>query len=165
MDDVEWSEQSAGNCTIARTLDIVGEKWTLLILRDAYSGLRRFDDFQRHIGVSRPVLCQRLAKLVDEGLLVRVPYREPGARERHEYRLTEKGLALYPALIALMQWGDRYLADPEGPPRILEHRDCGAPVHVQLACDDGHVVETARAVRARPGPSAHRLPAPTPTPA
>ncbi|MEU7000287.1 helix-turn-helix domain-containing protein [Nonomuraea sp. NPDC046570] len=144
----------AENCSIARTLDVVGEKWTFLVLREAFSGVRRFADMQAITGAPRQVLSARLARLVDEGLLRKVPYREPGQRQRDEYRLTEKGLDLYPLLIALMHWGDRYLADAAGPPMELTHRDCGAPVEQFLRCADGHEVGGPREVTARPGPGA-----------
>jgi DNA-binding HxlR family transcriptional regulator len=139
-------------CSVARTLGIVGEKWTLLVLREAFMGQRRFADMQRDLGVSKPVLAQRLTRLVDEGILRRVPYQEPGDRVRHEYKLTRKGMDLYPILVALVQWGDRYLADESGPPLLLEHRDCGGRVQTSLACDAGHVLESARDVAPRPGP-------------
>src|SRR5947209_12110312 len=98
---------SAENCSIKRTLDTLGERWTLLVLREAFYGVRRFDDFQHNVGCARNVLSSRLARLVDRGILRREPYREPKSRPRFEYRLTEKGRDLYPILIALMQWGDR----------------------------------------------------------
>jgi DNA-binding HxlR family transcriptional regulator len=154
-----WADLSMENCSIARTLQIVGEKWTLLVLRDAFNGIRRFEDLQTRLGVARQVLADRLERLVSEGILERRPYREPGQRTRHEYRLTEKGLALHPALVALMQWGDRYVADVEGPPVVLTHRDCGAPIHVTLTCDDGHAVESPRRVTVNPGPGAKVRPA------
>ena len=148
-------DYSLDNCSIGRSMQVLGEKWTLLVLRDAFNGIRRFEDFQQRLGVSRPLLSQRLQTLVSEGVLHRVPYQQPGARVRHEYRLTDKGRDLYPAIVALMQWGDRWLADPEGPPVILEHRDCGARVGVRLVDADGHVLESLRDVKRRPGPSAH----------
>src|SRR5919199_5786854 len=116
-------------CSVAGTLAVVGEKWSLLVLREAFLGARRFADFQRILGAPKAVLTDRLATLVDQGVLVRVPYRAEGARQRHEYRLTRKGLDLYPTLVALMEWGDRYLTEDGVPPVELRHRDCGAPVH------------------------------------
>src|ERR1700704_6781283 len=98
---------SAENCSIRSTLDIVGEKWTLLVLREAFYGVRRFDDFARGVGCARNILSARLNTLVDEGLLRREPYRDPGQRARVEYRLTEKGLEVFPAVVAPMQRGDR----------------------------------------------------------
>src|SRR3954463_196202 len=117
-------------CSVAGTLAVVGEKWSLLILREAFLGVRRFADFQRVLGAPRAVLTDRLSTLVDQELLVRVPYQADGERQRHEYRLTAKGLDLYPTLVALMEWGDRYLCDESPAPLELRHRgDCDAPVH------------------------------------
>ncbi|GAA2297279.1 helix-turn-helix domain-containing protein [Nonomuraea roseoviolacea subsp. roseoviolacea] len=142
------------NCSIERTLEIVGEKWTFLVLREAFRGVRRFADLQAATGAPRQVLSARLARLVEEGLLRKEPYREPGQRQRDEYRLTDKGRELYPLLVALMHWGDRYLADDDGPPVLLTHRDCGAPIEVHLRCAEGHEVPGPRQVTALPGPGA-----------
>jgi hypothetical protein len=102
------------------------------------------------------VLANRLATLVEQGLLRRENYQEPGARSRGEYRLTDKGIDAYPILVALREWGDRYAADPAGPPLLTVHRDCGAPVSVHLRCADGHELSSPREVVPRPGPSAQR---------
>jgi DNA-binding HxlR family transcriptional regulator len=112
------------NCSIARTLEIVGERWTLLIVRDAFLGRRRFDEFQESLGISRNVLAERLGRLVEEGILERVLYQEHP--ERYEYRLTEKGRELRLALAALRQWGDAYLS--ERPPTLLRTKDGNRPV-------------------------------------
>jgi DNA-binding HxlR family transcriptional regulator len=152
----EWLYEFSANCPVSRALEIIGEKWTLLVLRDAYYGVRRFQDFQQHLGVPRPVLSQRLTKLVDEGVLRRVPYQEPGSRPRHEYRLTQKGRDLFPIIVALMEWGDRYETGPEGPVTVLTHRDCGAQVHLEMRCDEGHVAGSVREVLGLPGPGAQR---------
>ncbi|GAA5081864.1 DNA-binding HxlR family transcriptional regulator [Thermocatellispora tengchongensis] len=140
------------NCSIEATLGIVGEKWTFLVLREAFNGVRRFADLQAGTGAPRQVLSARLARLVEEGLLRKVPYREPGQRQRDEYRLTQKGLDLYPIMVALMHWGDRYLAGDDGPPVLLTHRDCGAPVELHMRCAEGHEVASAREITPRPGP-------------
>jgi DNA-binding HxlR family transcriptional regulator len=145
------------NCTIGAALAIVGEKWTFLVLREAFNGVRRFDDILRRISAPRQVLSDRLARLVAEGLLRRVPYREPGQRSRSEYRLTEKGLALFPLLVALLEWGNRYAATPDGPLVELTHRDCGAPVHLELRCADGDLVASAREITPVPGPGARLI--------
>jgi DNA-binding HxlR family transcriptional regulator len=145
---------SDANCPIKGTLEIVGEKWSLLVLREAFYGVRRFDDFQRALGCARNLLSERLAKLVEHGLLERVAYREPGQRRRFEYRLTEKGRDLQPTLIALMQWGDRWTADSDGPPVEVLHRGCGAKVHAALTCEDGHGDLSPRELDAVPGPGA-----------
>ncbi len=135
-------------CSVAGTLAVVGEKWSLLVLREAFLGVRRFADFQLALGAPKAVLTDRLATLVREGVLCRVPYQDEGARQRHEYRLTDKGRDLYPTLVALMQWGDRHLAGGP-PPLAVEHAGCGAPVRVALVCDEGHEVAGPREVRAR----------------
>jgi DNA-binding HxlR family transcriptional regulator len=130
---------TADRCTIARTLDVVSTRSAFLILREAFYGTTRFDDFAQRAGISEPVAAARLRELVDEGLLEREDYREPGQRTRRAYRLTEKGSELLPALIALMQWGDRWL-DERGGPVELRHRGCGEPVHAELRCAAGHQV-------------------------
>jgi DNA-binding HxlR family transcriptional regulator len=120
-------------CSVAGTLSVVGEKWSLLVLREAFLGVRRFADFQRVLGAPKAVLTDRLATLVAEGILDRVPYRAEGERQRHEYRLTDKGRDLYPALVALMEWGDRHLAAGARAPRAL-HRGCGGSLTQRCTC-------------------------------
>jgi DNA-binding HxlR family transcriptional regulator len=142
-------------CSVARTLEVVGERWTLLIVRDAFLGIRRFDDFQRSLGVARNVLNTRLQRLVDAGLLERRLYQE--RPERYEYRLTEKGLDLWPAVVALMRFGDQHLAGDEGPPLLLRHRDCGGEVTASLTCGTCGAALGARDVVAAPGPGADRF--------
>jgi DNA-binding HxlR family transcriptional regulator len=144
---------SADNCTIGRAMAILGEKWTVLVLREVFVGIRRFDDLRARTGIPRQVLTNRLAMLVHQGLLRREPYQEPGERARTEYRLTQRGLDLYPVLMAVRDWGDRYLGDPDGPPTQSVHRGCGELVHVELRCAAGHQVQTRDAL-ARPGPGA-----------
>ncbi len=148
-----WSVEA---CTIGRAMEVLGEKWTIVVLREVFSGIRRFDDMRVRTHIPRQVLTNRLATLVENGVLHRVPYQEPGARVRHEYRLTPKGFDIYPVLIALGEWGDRYLADPEGPPLAFEHRDCGARVTVRPTCADGHEMADLRQVLPKPGPGARR---------
>ncbi|MFF5114770.1 winged helix-turn-helix transcriptional regulator [Streptosporangium sp. NPDC000509] len=142
------------NCSIERALGVVGEKWTFLVLREAFGGVRRFADMQAATGAPRQVLSARLTRLVEEGLLRKVPYREPGQRQRDEYRLTQMGLDLYPTLMALMWWGDRYLSDAAGPPLRITHRDCGALVEQHFRCAEGHEVSGPREVTPVPGPGA-----------
>jgi DNA-binding HxlR family transcriptional regulator len=144
-------------CNIAAALSIVGEKWTFLVLREAFNGIRRFDDMQRRTGAPRQVLSNRLSRLVGDGLLRKVPYRDPGQRPRSEYRLTAKGIDLFPVIVALMTWGDKYASEPGGPPVVLTHRDCGGHVELKLACADGHVLNSARDVTPKPGPGALRV--------
>jgi DNA-binding HxlR family transcriptional regulator len=129
----------ATGCSMARALEVVSSRSALLILREAFYGTTRFDDFAERVGISEPVAAVRLRELVDEGLLEREPYREPGQRTRMAYRLTDKGAELLPVLVSLMQWGDRWLA-PAGPPVLLRHRDCGSTVQAELRCAGGHQV-------------------------
>lgn len=131
----------ADQCTLARSLDVISTRSAFLILREAFYGTTRFDDFARRVGVSEPVAASRLRELVDDGLLTREDYREPGQRTRRQYRLTEKGADLFPALAALMQWGDRWL-DDRGGPIELRHHGCGETVHVEMRCGSGHEVAT-----------------------
>jgi DNA-binding HxlR family transcriptional regulator len=130
---------TADRCTIAKTLDVITTRSAFLVLREAFYGTTRFDDFAKRVGISEPVTAARLRELVDHGLLEREDYREPGQRTRQRYRLTDKGADLFPALVALMQWGDRWLDDRGGPVE-LRHRDCGEPVSVELRCAAGHAV-------------------------
>ena len=143
---------SVDNCTLGRAMAILGERWTVVVLREVFLGIRRFDDIRRHAGIPRQVLTNRLATLVEEGLLRRVPYRAERARTRHEYRLTDKGLELQPILLAISHWGDRHLGDPEGPPTTFVHRGCEEQVHVEVHCAAGHRIADPREVATRPGP-------------
>ena len=139
------------NCSIARTLDVVGEWWTPLIVRDAFRGVRRFDDFQASLGMARSVLTARLRKLTDQGILERVRYSEHPPRD--EYRLTEKGLALFPVITALMRWGDDWAPAPAGPPVVLVHDSCGEVMRPVLTCPhcDGAVAAANTRSEAGPG--------------
>ncbi|MEV6770281.1 helix-turn-helix domain-containing protein [Nocardia sp. NPDC051030] len=118
-------------CTVARTVDLIGDWWTPLVLREAYYGARRFDEFERTLGLSRNVLTQRLTRLTEEGLLQRVPYQD--RPPRHEYHLTDKGRDFFPVIAAMMAWGDRWLA-PEGPPIVLHHNTCAHDTHAEVVC-------------------------------
>jgi DNA-binding HxlR family transcriptional regulator len=138
-------------CSIARSLELIGERWTILIIRDAFLGVRRFDDFQRSLGIARNVLQGRLERLVDNGILDRVRYQE--RPERFEYRLTEKGLDLWPVVVSLLAWGDRHAA-PDGPPVLLEHRGCGGRVNDRRICEACGALLGPRDVQARRGPAA-----------
>jgi DNA-binding HxlR family transcriptional regulator len=131
---------TADECTLAKALDVVPTRSAFLILREAFYGTTRFDDFAERVGISEPVTAARLRELVENGLLEREDYQEPGQRTRQRYRLTEKGADLLPAVIALMRWGDRWLA--EGGGRVeVRHRDCGEPVIAELRCAAGHAVD------------------------
>ena len=150
-------DYDTANCAIGAAVGVLGERPTFLVLREAFNGVRRFDDMQRRTGIPRQVLSQRLARLVAEGLLRKVRYQESGQRSRDEYRLTDKGLDLYPVLVALMEWGDQYAGDADGPPVLLRHRDCGEPVRLQMSCEAGHVLQSAREVTPVPGPGARKI--------
>ncbi|SEC09478.1 transcriptional regulator, HxlR family [Rhizobiales bacterium GAS188] len=149
---MRWSELDQEACSVARTVSVIGDRWSLLILRDCFLRIRRFDDFQERLGVTRHILADRLKKLVDLGVLRRQRYvdRPP----RYEYRLTEKGIELYPVLLALVHWGDRHMADAAGAPLLHRHKGCGAlfePVMVCSVC--GEPLE-AREVTVEEGPGA-----------
>ncbi|MDE2203022.1 MAG: helix-turn-helix transcriptional regulator [Burkholderiaceae bacterium] len=134
-------------CSIAAAVSIVGEKWTLLVLREAFSGVTRFDEFLRRTGCSSAILSSRLKALVAYGILRRVPYQEPGDRVRDAYKLTRAGVDLLPAIVALMQWGDRYLTpDGEGP-ILLRDRESGTPIHVALVNALGEPVAPKNSMR------------------
>jgi DNA-binding HxlR family transcriptional regulator len=148
-----WSLE---NCTIQRALAVLGDRWTFVVMREVFNGIRRFDEMRVRTDIPRQVLSARLARLVDEGLLRREPYREPGMRRRNEYRLTQKGFDLYPVLVALNEWGAAYYADQEGSPLAFRHRGCGDHVSVVLRCAAGHDVTAMRDVAPAPGPAAHR---------
>jgi len=131
----------ANSCTIARALDVVPTRSAFLLLREAFYGTTRFDDFAERVGISEPATAARLRELVDNGLLEREDYREPGQRTRRQYVLTDKGADLFGVLVALMQWGDRWLDDRGGPVE-MRHRDCGERVGVELRCAAGHSVDS-----------------------
>lgn len=139
------------NCSIARSLEVIGDWWTPLILRDALFGITRFDDFETRLRISTATLSRRLDALVDAGVLVRVPYET--SRQRHHYHLTERGRDLWTVIAALREWGDRWIAGPGNEPVLAEHDQCGGRVRLRPVCDDcGEVVERAAVVRqAGPG--------------
>lgn len=137
-------------CSIARTVDLLGDWWTPLVLREAFYGVRRFDEMQRTLRIGRNVLTQRLRRLVDEGLLERVPYQERPTR--YEYVLTDKGRDFFPVLAAMTAWGDRWMAGEEGPPVVLRHRTCGHTTHAEVVCSECHEPLTLRNITASLGP-------------
>ena len=140
------------NCSVAQCLEVVGEWWSLLILRDVFRGVSRFDDFQQDLGIARNVLTARLNTLVEHQILERVRYQE--RPERYEYRLTERGLDLFPVIAALLRWGDRWAAGPEGPPVVLVHEACGHDAKPVLTCSHCGSQIDARDIRSEPRASA-----------
>ncbi len=149
---MRWNELEREACSVARTLSVIGDRWTLLILRDCFLRVRRFEEFQSRLGVTRHLLADRLRKLVAAGVLRRVPYQT--RPRRYEYRLTEKGLDLHPVLMAVMHWGDVHMAAGRGRPMLHRHLACGRdfdPVTFCSACGEPVGV---RDVQVHPGPGA-----------
>jgi len=139
-------------CSIERSLEIIGDRWSILVLRDAFRGVRRFDDFRRGLDIARPVLADRLRKLVDAGVLERRRYSDHPPR--FEYWLTAMGVELSPILVALMRWGDTYLAGDSGPPTVLVHGTCGHELDQSFVCWSCNQTFSPAAIRSRPGPGA-----------
>jgi DNA-binding HxlR family transcriptional regulator len=149
------------NCSIAKSLELIGERWTMLIVREVFLGNRRFDEMASRLNIARNVLTARLTRLVEEGVLEKVRYQE--RPERFEYRLTEKGIDLWPVIVSLLQFGDRYYA-PDGPPVILRHKHCGGEVDAHRTCARCGERLTARDVTREPGPGAAPAVSATPAP-
>jgi DNA-binding HxlR family transcriptional regulator len=140
-------------CSVARALEAIGDRWTMLVIRDAFHGVRRFDDFQERLGVARNVLSDRLSRLVDEGILEKRLYQERPAR--YEYRLTPKGVDLFPVLVSLMKWGDRHAPEPDGAPMVVTHRGCGGEIDERLLCVRcGEPITAVNAEARQPAPTA-----------
>jgi DNA-binding HxlR family transcriptional regulator len=137
------------DCSVAQCLEVIGEWWSMMIVRDAFLGVSRFEDFHRRLGISRNILQQRLRTLVDAGVLVRVPYSEHPPRD--DYRLTDKGRDLWPILTAMRQWGDRHAA-PDGPPVQIEHKACRTVSEPVLVCGSCREPVGARDYLAHAGP-------------
>ena len=144
------TEFASWPCSIARSVDLLGDWWTPLVIREAFLGRRRFDDIQGSLGIGRNVLTQRLKRLVEEGMLDRLRYQEKP--DRYEYVLTEKGRDFYPVLAAMIAWGDRWLSGDEGPPIVLHHKPCGHDTTPQVVCSECKAPIQARDMRPRPGP-------------
>ncbi len=145
---MRWNELRDEDCSLARALAVVGDRWTLLILREAFLKVRRFEGFQERLGIARRVLTDRLGGLVADGVLERAAYCERPMR--YEYRLTQKGLELYPAILSLVHWGDAYYAGPSGPPVLHRHKACGHDFRSVMACSACGEAVQARDVEARP---------------
>ena len=142
---LDWS---VANCPIGRAMEIIGERWTVVVLREVFTGIRRFDDLRVRTDIPRQVLSNRLAKLVEHGILRRTPYREPGARQRYEYRLTEMGMELSPMLVALLRWGDRWLGGGE-PTAVLVHAPCNTELEQAFWCRTCRTTFGPAAIKAR----------------
>ena len=147
---VKRTDTSGWPCTIARSVDVLGDHWNLLLIRQACLGTRRFDDFQTALGIGRNILSQRLNRLGEEGILDRVEYQQNPSR--YEYRLTEKGREVYPILAAMAAWGERWLTGPEGSPLILHHVSCEHDMHAVVVCSECQRPLEVRQVRANAGP-------------
>ncbi len=146
---MRWEELDQQPCSLARTLSVIGDKWTLLVLRDCFLGIRRFDAFEKRLGITRHLLSDRLKKLVEQGVLTKVAYQQRPVRE--EYRLTGKGLDLHPTILALVNWGDRHMADERGTPVRHIHKGCGQPMRALTVCSECGEPVGARDVRVEPG--------------
>lgn len=151
---MDWLAVDTTNCSVGRTLDAVGDRWTLLIVRELLNGVNRFADLQRHLKISAPVLTGRLRHLEQRDLVQRHTYQEAGARPRDEYHLTERGADLQTLVIALMEWGDRHVADSAGAAIVLHDKSTRHPVHLALVDPGLHTVKPS-AIEWQPGP-AHR---------
>ncbi len=145
---MRWQDIGKLDCTIARTLSVIGDRWTLLILRDVFLGVRRFEAFQANLGITRHRLADRLAKLVAHGVLRREQYQ--GSPPRFEYRLTEKGHDLYGVIVMIAGWGDKHMPGRHGPPVERVHRRCGHVTALRLTCEHCGAAVTARDMHARP---------------
>lgn len=146
------SSDAPSGCSIEKALEIIGDRWTILVLRDAFRGIRRFDEIRRDLDIARPVLADRLRRLVDSGVLEKRLYQS--RPKRYEYRLTEMGVELSPILVALMRWGDRFLSGADGPPTVLVHEPCGHELRQGFFCTSCRQTLEPAAIRSRPGPGA-----------
>lgn len=149
---MQWSELEDQACSVSRTLSVIGDRWTLLILRDCFLRVRRFDDFQERLGIGRPILADRLNKLVDAFVLTKVAYQTKPTR--YEYRLTPKGLDLHPVIMSIVHWGDTHMVDKKGRPVVHQHMKCGHQFDPVMVCSECNEVLDPREVCAGPGPGA-----------
>jgi DNA-binding HxlR family transcriptional regulator len=149
---MRWNELEDEACSVARTISVIGDRWTLLILRDAFLRVRRFEEFERRLGITRHILADRLKKLAAAGVLARTAYQQ--RPKRYDYRLTDKGLDLQAVLLALVHWGDMHMAGERGRPTLYQHRDCGSLFDPVVSCSACGGTITARNVRVLDGPGA-----------
>jgi DNA-binding HxlR family transcriptional regulator len=144
---MKWEELSEQRCSVARALAVIGDRWTLMVLRDCFLGVRRFEAFQARLGISRSIIAERLKLLVDEGLLRKEAYQDRPAR--HEYRLTQKGLDLHPIIMSIVRWGDAHYAGESGPPLVHRHKACGHDFAPVMTCSECGEAIGARDVEVR----------------
>jgi len=149
---MKWDSLEEEPCSVARTVAVIGDRWTLLILRECFLRTRRFEAFQAALGITRHLLAERLKKLVRFGVLRRVPYQD--APKRHEYILTQKGLDLYPIMMAIVHWGDTHMVDERGRPVLHAHQRCGKTFDPVMVCSECHAPLAPREIRVQPGPGA-----------
>jgi DNA-binding HxlR family transcriptional regulator len=149
---MKWDTLEEEPCSVARTIAVIGDRWSLLILRECFLRTRRFEAFQSALGITRHLLAERLKKLVRFGVLRRVPYQE--SPKRHEYILTPKGLDLYPILMAIVHWGDSHMVDERGRPVLHEHKVCGKTFDPVMVCSQCRVPLAPKEVHVHPGPGA-----------
>jgi DNA-binding HxlR family transcriptional regulator len=154
---MNWLDFDTERCSVQRTLAVIGEKWTMLLIRDCANGVHRFDDLRRHVGLSEAVLADRLRTLVANGIVETREYQEPGQRRRREYRLTAKGWDLFPVLVALMQFGNKHLTETGDEAWRVQHKACGHHVVAEVRCSHDHEALTPRDTEAVPGPGAHHI--------
>ena len=147
---MRWDELDKQPCSVARTLAVIGDRWTLMILRDCFLGVRRFDIFEQRLGITRHVLSNRLRKLVEYDVLTKTPYQQQPLRE--EYRLTERGLDLHSIVLALVSWGDKHMADKRGAPLLHRHNKCSQIMHPVTVCSECHEPINARDIKIEIGP-------------
>jgi DNA-binding HxlR family transcriptional regulator len=145
---MKWRDLAEQECSVARAVAVIGDRWTLMVLRDCFLGVRRFEDFERRLGISRSIIAERLRHLVDEGVLRREAYQDRPVR--HEYRLTDKGLTLHPVIMAIVHWGDVHYAGEAGPPLIHRHKACGCDFAPVMTCSECGDPLAARDVDVRP---------------
>lgn len=131
---MKWQELAEQQCSVARTLAVIGDRWTLLVIRDLFLGVKRFETFRKSLGISRTILTERLNLLEAEGVITKQAYQERPIR--HEYRLTAKGVDLYPIVMTIVGWGDKYYAGDKGPPIVQHHKSCGHDFRAELHCSE-----------------------------
>ena len=146
---MKWSELADEPCSVARSVAVIGDRWTLMLLRDCFLGVRRFEEFERRLRISRSIIAERLKRLVDEGVLRREAYQQHPSR--YEYRLTDKGLTLHPVIMAIVHWGDTHYAGDESPPLLHRHKACGCDFAPVMTCSECGEAVTARDVEVRAG--------------